>query len=98
MFYFASGLNPLMLLAGEPWNLWRRYYSSNTHRHGFAMQLQGDQMDYRRYIEGRIIDIGYVKARLQRLFSVLSDADYDAMQKLLGDAEAILKKYLAGEN
>ena len=67
----------------------------HTHLHGFA--IQGDKMDYRRYIEGRIIDIGYIKARLQRLFSVLSDADYDAVQKLLTDAESILKKYLAGE-
>ena len=55
-------------------------------------------MNYRRYIEGRIIDIGYIKARLQRLFSVLSDADYDALQKLLEDAERILKKYIIGEN
>ena len=54
-------------------------------------------MDYRRYIEGRIIDIGYTKARLQRLFSVLSDADYDVLQKLLEDAEAILRKYIVGE-
>ncbi len=51
-------------------------------------------MDYRRYIEGRIIDIGYTKARMQRLFSILSDADYDALQRLLGDAENILKGYL----
>ena len=62
------------------------------HYHGFASQ--GDQMDYRRYIEGRIIDIGYTKARMQRLFSILSDADYDALQRLLGDAENILKGYL----
>jgi hypothetical protein len=64
--------------------------------HGFVRQ--GDKMDYRRYIEGRIIDIGYTKARLQRLFSVLSDADYDALQKLLEDAESILKKYIVGGN
>ena len=84
-----------MLLAGEPWNLWSTFYSSNTHRHGFA--IRDDQMDHRRYIEGRIIDIGYTKARLQRLFSVLSDADYDSLQKLLTDSENILKRYLAGE-
>lgn len=85
-----------MLLAGEPWNLWRTCYSSNTHRHGSAWQ--GDKMDYRRYIEGRIIDIGYTKARLQRLFSVLSDADYDNLQRLLTDAEGILKKYVEKVN
>ncbi|MDE1855435.1 MAG: hypothetical protein KGH57_03920 [Candidatus Micrarchaeota archaeon] len=54
-------------------------------------------MDYRRYIEGRIMDIGYARAGLQRLFSVLTDADYDALQKLLIEAEDILKRYLTGE-
>ena len=51
-------------------------------------------MDYRRYIWGSIIDIEYVKARLQCMFSVLSDADYDALQKLLEDVESVLKRCL----
>lgn len=54
-------------------------------------------MNYHRYIEGRILDINYIKGRLQKLFSVLSDTDYDALQKLLQEAEGILKKYLIGE-
>lgn len=43
-----------------------------------------------------MIDISYVRGRLRRLFSVLSDSDYDGVQKLLQDAENILKKYLLG--
>ena len=54
-------------------------------------------MDHQRYIRNRMLDISYIRGRLQRLFSVLSDADYDALQKLLEGAEAILKKYITGE-
>jgi hypothetical protein len=52
------------------------------------------RMNYRRYIESRILDINYLGGRLQRLFSTLSDADYDALQALLKEAEGILKKYV----
>ena len=54
-------------------------------------------MNYQRYIASRMGDMSYLRGRLGRLFSVLSDADYDALQKLPGDAEAVLKRYLAGE-
>lgn len=70
----------------------------HPHLRGFAMQWQGDKVNYRRYINGRVLDISYLRGRLRRLFSVLSDADYDGVQKLLEEAERILKKYITGEN
>jgi hypothetical protein len=54
-------------------------------------------MNYNRYIRSRMLDISYVKGRLQRLFRVLSDGDYDTLQALLKEAEVILKKYIVGK-
>ncbi|MCL5239114.1 MAG: hypothetical protein M1286_01410 [Candidatus Marsarchaeota archaeon] len=53
-------------------------------------------MNYNRYIKGRMLDISYTRSRIGRLFSVLSDGDYDNLQKLLQEAEGVLKKYIVG--
>ena len=55
-------------------------------------------MNYQRYVEVRILDISYIRSRLRRLFGVLTDADFDAIQRLLAEAELILRKYVVGEN
>ena len=54
-------------------------------------------MNYYRYIRSRMLDISYVRGRLVKLFSVLSDNDYSSLQALLIQAEGILKRYLEGE-
>jgi hypothetical protein len=51
-------------------------------------------MNYERYIKSRMFDIGYIRAKLRRLFKVLSDADFESVQKLLEETEGILKKYV----
>lgn len=55
--------------------------------------MMGDKVNYQKYIEGRILDISGVQGKLQRLFNVLSSSDYDGLQRLLIEAEEILKKY-----
>ncbi len=51
-------------------------------------------MNYYRYISRRVLDISYIRGRAKKLFSVLSDKDYDLLQDLLVQAENVLKRYL----
>ena len=51
-------------------------------------------MNYRRYIISRALEINYLRARMQKLFAVLSDKDYDLLQELLNQAETVLRRYL----
>ncbi|MDE1870297.1 MAG: hypothetical protein KGH71_04920 [Candidatus Micrarchaeota archaeon] len=50
-------------------------------------------MNYYAYARRRLTDIGCVKFKLQRLFSFLSNSDYERLQALLAECEAVLKKY-----
>ncbi len=52
-------------------------------------------MNYHRYIRTRMLEISYLRARVQKLFAVLSDRDYGLLQELLAQAQNVLKKYLA---
>ena len=52
-------------------------------------------MNYHRYIRTRMLEISYLRARMQKLFAVLSDRDYGLLQELLAQAQNVLKRYLA---
>ena len=51
-------------------------------------------MNYHTYMRSRMLEISYLRARMQKLFAVFSDRDYYPLQDLLVQAQNVLKRYL----
>lgn len=50
-------------------------------------------MNYYAYIRRRCLELNQLKFKFQKLFSFLHYSDFDRVQSLFGEIEAILKKY-----
>ncbi|MDE1825499.1 MAG: hypothetical protein KGH61_01510 [Candidatus Micrarchaeota archaeon] len=50
-------------------------------------------MDYRAYARRRRMEIKWARIKLHRLFSLLEYGDFERVQALLSEVEAILERY-----